>query len=515
MTDLVVPRTSVLARNMVLNLLGQVLPTITAVVCIPIALHGLGVQRFGVLSIAWVLLAYLTVFDLGVSRAAIRFLASALVERRLDRVAMIVWATVAVELIMGIVAGGLLAIASPFLVSHFLKIDPALRAETTTSLLLLAAMVPFLLTLNGLRGVLEANQRFDLVNLVRTFSSSVLFLIPALGAAWHWDLPAILFWMGISLASTTLTYLGFALRTCPGLTRMPVIEPALLSRIFRFGGWVTVSGVVAPLIAFSDRLLITGLAAVASLPYYTVPYEVTARMLIVPTSFGTVLFPAFSAMGFQGEGNAETSRLYARSIKFLLLIMAPLMLLLAFSSHAILAIWIDPEFAATSATIMQWLALGILLNALAFVPIQLLDAHDRPKLRAQVFLVELAAYVPLAAFLIARLGLTGAAISFALRGLFELTAFFILAWPLSGLQNSISQGANGLIRASVVCLLLSVPSALLVVESRYLGEVQLASAVVVVVPLVVLVLWRFALDADERLRFRALFSRIIRMAEFR
>jgi O-antigen/teichoic acid export membrane protein len=498
---------------MVLNLLGQVLPTITAVVSIPIALHGLGVQRFSVLSIAWVLLAYLTVFDLGVGRASIRFLASALVEKRLDRVAMIVWATVAVELIMGTVAGGLLAIASPFLVTHFLKIDPALRAETTTSLLLLAAMVPFLLTLNGLRGVLEANQRFDLVNLVRTLSSSVLFLMPALGATWHWDLPTILFWMGISLAGTTLAYLGFALRTCPGLTRMPVIEPALLSRIFRFGGWVTVSGVVAPLIAFSDRLLITGLTSVAGLAYYTVPYEVIARMLIVPTSFGTVLFPAFSAMGLRGEGNAETSRLYARSIKFLLLIMAPLILVVAISAHAILALWIDPGFAAISAPIMQWLALGILLNSLAFVPIQLLDAHDRPKLRAKVFLVELAAYVPLAAFLIARLGLTGAAISFALRGLFELAAFFILAWPLSGLRNSISQGANGLIRASVVCLLLSIPSALLVAESRFLGETQLVS--VVVVPLVVLVLWRFALDADERLRFRALFSRLIRMTEFR
>lgn len=513
MSDRVAPRSSVLARNMLLNLLGQVLPSITAVVCIPIALHGLGVERFSVLSIAWVLLAYLTVFDLGMGRAAIRFLANALAEGELERIAMIVWTTVAVELLMGIVAGGLLAISSPFLVTHFLKTDPALRQETTTSLLLLAAMVPFLLTLNGLRGVLEANQRFDLVNLVRTLSSSTLFLIPALGAVWRWNLPEILLWMGISLVATALAYLGFSLRVCPGLRRRPVIEPSLLGRIFRFGGWVTVSGVVAPLITFADRLLITGLTSVAGLAYYTVPYEVTARMQIIPNSFGTVLYPAFSAMGrFHGEVNAETSRLYARSLKYLLLIMAPLMLLVAISAHAILAIWIDPGFAAISATIMQLLALGVLLNSLAYVPIQLLDARDRPKLRAMVFLVELVTYVPVAAVLIVQFGLTGAAISFALRGLFEVAALFIVAWPLSGLRNSLSQGANGLIRASVVCLLLSVPSVAIVRLFSNVRPGQLAP-VVLIIPVVALVLWRVGLDADERLRFLELFRRLIRRAE--
>jgi O-antigen/teichoic acid export membrane protein len=163
---------------------------------------------------------------------------------------------------------------------------------------------------------------------------------------------------------------------------------------------------------------------------------------------------------------------------------------------------------------MQWLALGVLLNSLAFVPIQLLDAHDRPKVRAIVFLVELGLYVPLAALLIARLGLTGAAISFALRGLFEVAVFFLLAWPVSGLRNSISQGANGLIRASLVCLLLSIPSVALV---RLLSNLQQGQQVLValVVSVVALLLWRFALDADERQRFRDLFRRLIKVGEFR
>lgn len=505
-------RGSSLARNVLINLVGQLLPGVVAVVCIPIAVHGLGVQRFSVLSLAWVLLAYLTVFDVGLGRAAIRFLSAALAERRLERVAMIVWTTVAVEVLMGLVGGGVLAIATPFLVTHFLKVDLALRTETAMSLYVLAATVPLLLVLNGLKGVLEANQRFDLVNLVRTLSSSAIFAAPAAGVLWHWRLPGILFAIGFSLLVTTLAYLALALRVCPGLRRRPIFEPSLLTRIFRFGGWVTVSSVLVPLIAYSDRLLITAFTSVAGLAYYSVPYELTIRMQVIPNSIGTVLYPAFSAMPSGNAASSEISRLYASSLKYLLVLMAPIMLVLALFAHPILSIWIDSGFAARGTAIMQLLALGVLLNSLAFVPIQLLDARDRPNLRAMVFLVELMWYVPLAALLIVKFGLTGAAVSFVLRGLFDMTAFFVVAWPLSGLGSRVSPSAHGLARAALVGLLLSAPSALIVKLNGDLSLVQLLLSALLMLA-VIAVLWRFALDGDERIRLLHLFRHLRRSVE--
>ena len=64
-----------LARNTILNLLGQVVPAVAAIVFLPYTLHGLGIARFGILSLAWVLLGYLGLFDLGLGRATIRFVA--------------------------------------------------------------------------------------------------------------------------------------------------------------------------------------------------------------------------------------------------------------------------------------------------------------------------------------------------------------------------------------------------------------------------------------------------------
>jgi O-antigen/teichoic acid export membrane protein len=494
-----------LARNAVLNLVGQVLPAIAAVVCIPIALHGLGVQRFSVLSLTWVLLAYLTIFDVGLGRAAVRFLSAALAESRYEQVAMIVWTTVSVELAMGLVGGGVLAAAAPFLANHFLKVDPSLLSETTATLYVLAGIVPFLLVFNGLKGVLEANQRFDLVNLVRTVSTSATFIAPALGVLLHWDLPRILLVIGLSLLAAVIAYLALALRVCPGLNRRPIVEPYLLGRIFRFGGWVTVSSLLVPLIAYSDRLLITGLTSVAGLAYYAIPYEVTTRIQVIPNSVASVLYPAFSAMPVGRVAAPQIGRLYAGSLKYLLLLMSPIMLTIALTAHTILSVWIDPAFADRSTTIMQLLALGVLLNSLAFVPIQLLDARDRPDLRAKVFCVELAWYVPVSGVLIAQFGLMGAAVSVVFRGAFDVVAFFLVAWPLSGLVWRGPQ-FDGLIRAAAICIALSVPSALLVKLGSRLNLIDMSMAALLVA-VVVGVLWRFALDGDDRARLVTLVRR--------
>ena len=62
-------RGSLLARNTVWNLIGYGAPLVVAVFAIPLLVRGLGTSRFGVLTLAWVLVGYLSIFDLGLSRA--------------------------------------------------------------------------------------------------------------------------------------------------------------------------------------------------------------------------------------------------------------------------------------------------------------------------------------------------------------------------------------------------------------------------------------------------------------
>src|SRR5437773_8518685 len=64
-----------LARNTVWNLLGNGAPMLVAVFCIPILIKGLGTDRFGVLTLAWALIGYASLFDLGLGRALTQLVA--------------------------------------------------------------------------------------------------------------------------------------------------------------------------------------------------------------------------------------------------------------------------------------------------------------------------------------------------------------------------------------------------------------------------------------------------------
>ena len=64
-----------LARNTVWNLGGQVAPLVVAIFAIPPLIKGLGTDRFGVLTLAWVVIGYFSLFDLGLGRALTKLVA--------------------------------------------------------------------------------------------------------------------------------------------------------------------------------------------------------------------------------------------------------------------------------------------------------------------------------------------------------------------------------------------------------------------------------------------------------
>ena len=182
---------SMLARNTLLNLIGQAVPLLVAVVAIPFVVRGLGTERFGLLSLAWVVLGYFTIFDLGLGRATTKYVAEALGKGEEDQVPHIIWTAVTVQAIMGFVGAIVLLGITDLLVGRVLNIPPELLGEARVTFHLLALSIPVVLISSSFSGVLEAAQRFDLINAVRDplqhliYCSSTGGTVSGTGLTWH------------------------------------------------------------------------------------------------------------------------------------------------------------------------------------------------------------------------------------------------------------------------------------------------------------------------------------------
>ena len=59
-------KNSFFAKWGIINLLGQGLIVIVGILAIPILINGLGTERFGILTLAWAVTGYFSIFDLGI-----------------------------------------------------------------------------------------------------------------------------------------------------------------------------------------------------------------------------------------------------------------------------------------------------------------------------------------------------------------------------------------------------------------------------------------------------------------
>ncbi len=132
------PHSRLLARNAVLNLVGQGAPLVVAVLAMPQVIRGLGPERYGILSMAWIVLGYFGIFDLGLGRAATRFVASALGSGSEESVPTIAWTAVLVQTALGVLGALVLAATTPLLANRILNIPPGLGDEARSSFYVLA-----------------------------------------------------------------------------------------------------------------------------------------------------------------------------------------------------------------------------------------------------------------------------------------------------------------------------------------------------------------------------------------
>jgi O-antigen/teichoic acid export membrane protein len=419
-----------IAFNYIYNLLGYGIPLVLALLLIPTLLSKLGTDKFGVLNLAWIVIGYFGFFDLGIGRALTKIISEKIGLNQLSDIPDFFWTSFFVMLLFSSLVSLCLFLLSEELIFSFLKIPVDIQSETIKAFYLLILSIPIVTTTAGIRGLLEAYQRFDIINIIRIILGVSSFLLPVLVLLFVNDLYWIIFSLVIIRIIVWFLYLLSAFKLNPALKLKVKFQTALIKPVFKLSGWMTLSNITVPIIVYLDRILIASLISASAVAFYATPYEVITKLLIVPGALTAVLFPTFAANYLKDK--QSTVKLSEKAMKYIGLILFPLISIIIIFSYELLDIWLGEEFAKNSYTILQFLSVGILFNSIAYIPFSLIEGIGRPDITAKLQLIELPFYIVLMWIAIKNFGIYGAAFVYMSRMIIDCALMIYFSQMITG-----------------------------------------------------------------------------------
>jgi O-antigen/teichoic acid export membrane protein len=418
MTDIISETTNshsgkVIVKNTVINLVGQILPLFVGIATIPMLIKGLGTDRFGILTLAWMVIGYFSLFDLGLGRALTQIISQRLGKGEARDLPGLVWTALAIMAITGVIGTVIAGVISPILIANVFKMPDQLRPETLKAFYILSASIPIIILSSGFVGILSAYQRFDLINAVRMPLGLANFIAPLLVLQFTTSLVPITFLLALCRLATCIAQFWLCLRVMPILRTEKHFISEAVKPLFSFGGWMTVSNIVGPLMVYLDRFIIGAVISVTAVAYYATPYEMVTKIWIVSGALISSLFPVFAA--YKNNDASHTIQIVTKSFAAIFIFIFPIVLIIVTFSQEGLSLWLGKDFANNSTHVLQWLAAGVFINCLAQVVFVLIQGRGRPDITAKIHLMELTFYLPLLWWALKNYGIAGAAVAWTLR----------------------------------------------------------------------------------------------------
>ena len=425
------------------NAAGRGLPLLLALVLTPVLVAQMGIERWGLFTLALALVGVFGAFDLGVGAALTRALSARIGAGEQAGASELAGAAItALALVSGVVAAVAFAFV-PMLVHDVLNTPAELEAEAVVAIRLLCLAAPLVVVNAALWGVLAAYQRFRAANLVTIPVATFYYLGPVLVLlVWQSLVGVILALLACRLVNTA-SYLILSRRDLPGLA--PTLPRwALVGPLLRMGGWMSASGILTQALLYADRFLIGAVLTLSAVAFYATPLDLVMRMWVLPVAVVQALMPAMASA--YATHAVATAGLLRRGALITLAAVLPACLVLVAAGPWLLGLWLGPEFEAGGGRVLQILAVGIFFSCAAFAPGALLDAIGRPDVNTKWQLAQAVLFLPLSALLLVWFGIEGAAVAWAARCATDATGRLVfaarlyppaaeaaraLAWPLA------------------------------------------------------------------------------------
>lgn len=416
-----------IAKHTGYNIAGKVAPLAVSLLTVPLYIHTIGLERYGILALCWLMLGYLGFLELGMG-PSLQQRVAALKSGDVKERAELFWTALWINLTMGVVGGVVIYFFANLYFGMMGEVSPEVASEITRCIPWLALAFPVDLVNSVMVGAMKGRERFLEVNLVSSASSVAMTTFPLLVAILIG--PRLDHLVAISLLARAAAAIiqFFQVRRFLPLGRPQGPQRESSKALISFGAWVSVTTILTPVLASADRLAIGAMLGAAAVSLYTIPYNLAGRSRIFSDSLGSSLFPRFASLTATERDSLERS-----ATQVMLTLMTPLTLWAIVFFGPFLRLWIGPDIGARSEPVANIIIVGWWANSFMRVALARIQGGGRPDLITKLLLVELPFYFPLLYFGMQWWGIAGAALAWTIRAAADPIIMFTFTGQLKRL----------------------------------------------------------------------------------
>lgn len=402
-------------KNTVFNILGTLIPSIVAIPTMGYLARVLNEEMFGVLLLTFSILGFSSIFDVGITRAVIRKIA---ISDTAEDAGIIMGTAFSIVFALSIIALGLITVNSEVITS-ILNVTGGMSRDVAYSIQVVGVIIPpYLLGMTAF-GYLEGKQMFYKLNVCRVVTGVFIAIIPAICVYIHPSLSSAI--TGLLIARIMLALVAVPICVYEigfDKFKFSIVE---LNNMLKYGGWITVSNVISPLMAYADRFILSNLLGAKNAAYYTSASEIISRLAFIPASLARAIFPSLA------RNEVSAKAIETKSYISLIIVLFSFLFPLYIFSEEIIGIWLGNAYAEKSSLILRVLIFGFFFNSLAQIPFSKIQAIGNSRLTALIHFSELIPYLIILYFMITNYGIIGAAYTWT----FRVTIDFIVLYCCS------------------------------------------------------------------------------------
>lgn len=400
-----------LKKNTIANYLGQGWIALMGLAFIPVYIHYLGVEAWGLVGFMSMLQAWLTLLDMGLtptlSREMARFSAGAHTAqsiRDLLRSLEVIYGGVALVTV-GIVWFAAPWIATNWLMAAKLSVPAMEHAIGMMGLVLAARMLE-----QVYRGAIQGLQRQVWLNGIQSVFATLRW-VGAVGIL-AWIAPSIeafFIWQALVSLMTVAILARQTYHWLPTTARPARFDLDALLSIRHFAGGVAIITLLSIVLMQVDKLLLSKLVSLEDFGYYVLAASVAGTLYFLSTPITIAISPHLTELvaKVDQQGLIDT---YHQASQWLAAILIPVALMMAGFAGPLLLAWSgDAALAEHVAPLLALLALGTLCNGFMFVPYATQLAHGWTAFAVRVNIVAVIFVVPAIIWAVPRYGAIGAA----------------------------------------------------------------------------------------------------------